>query len=140
MNQGQELNTIHIKCPVTCLRRPLLGRTVTRGITLLAGVVVIAPPQVAMAASASRLNSPTDGDWHTAASRSAGGPPNGAGQAASFGTSSTTGISASVTTQLGGITFNAGAKNDTRPGGVIGFLGNSTAGNAKRCRMRHAHT
>lgn len=131
MNQGQEPNTIHLKSPITRLRRPLLGRTVTLGITLLAGVMVIAPPQVAIAASAYCLNSPTDGDWNTAANWSAGSPPNGAGQVASFGTSSTTSISYSVNTELGGITFSAGPKSDTRPGGVIGFLGNSTAGTAK---------
>jgi len=55
-----------------------------------------------------RMN-PVNGDWNTAANWTAGGPPNGAADVATFATSNVTGVFASALTQVNGIVFNSGA-------------------------------
>src|SRR6266699_5551091 len=59
------------------------------------------------AGSATWKASPATGDWNTAGNWSAGGPPNGSADTATFATSNRTGVSLSANTQVNGIVFNA---------------------------------
>jgi autotransporter-associated beta strand protein len=59
--------------------------------------------------SATWLASPGTGDWNTAANWTAGGPPNGSADTATFASSNITGVSLSLNTEVNGIVFNAGA-------------------------------
>jgi len=59
--------------------------------------------------SATWLASPVSGDWNTAANWTAGGPPNGSADTATFASSNITGVSLSLNTEVNGIVFNAGA-------------------------------
>src|SRR5438128_3733117 len=61
------------------------------------------------AGSATWKASPATGDWNTATNWTAGGPPNGSADTATFATSNITGVSLSLDTEVNGIVFNAGA-------------------------------
>src|SRR5438067_584885 len=61
------------------------------------------------AGSATWLTNPATGDWNTAANWTAGGPPNGSADTATFLSSNIIGISLSGGTEVNGIVFNAGA-------------------------------
>src|SRR6266571_6077627 len=61
------------------------------------------------AGSATWLASPTTGDWNTAGNWTPGGPPNGPADTATFASSTVTGVSLSLNTEVNGIVFNAGA-------------------------------
>src|SRR5439155_22302262 len=61
------------------------------------------------AGSATWLASPATGDWNTATNWTAGGPPNGSADTATFLSSNIIGISLSGGTEVNGIVFNAGA-------------------------------
>ena len=61
------------------------------------------------AGSATWLASPADGYWSNAANWTAGGPPNGSADTATFAFSNITGVSLSLSTEVNGIVFNAGA-------------------------------
>ena len=71
--------------------------------------LLISTASTSFAASATWLASPTSGDWDTVANWTVGGPPNGAGDTATFASSSITGITLSRNTEVNGITFNTGA-------------------------------
>jgi autotransporter-associated beta strand protein len=71
--------------------------------------LLLSTASTSSAASATWLASPTSGDWDTAANWTVGGPPNGAGDTATFVSSSITGITLSHNTEVNGITFNTGA-------------------------------
>src|SRR6266404_8025326 len=64
------------------------------------------------AGSATWLTNPATGDWNTAANWTAGGPPNGSADTATFASSNIIGISLSggPFTEVNGIVFNAGGK------------------------------
>ena len=57
--------------------------------------------------SATWLASPATGDWNTPANWTAGGPPNGPADTATFASSSITGVSVSSDTEVNGIVFNS---------------------------------
>src|SRR5438128_6520866 len=62
------------------------------------------------AGSATWKASPATGDWNTATNWTAGGPPNGSADTATFASSSITSVSHSASpTEVNGIVFNAGA-------------------------------
>ena len=61
------------------------------------------------AGSAKWKASPATGDWNTAGNWTAGGPPNGSADTATFASSNITGVSLSANTEVNGIVFNAGA-------------------------------
>jgi len=61
------------------------------------------------AGSATWLASPATGDWNTAGNWTAGGPPNGSTDTATFESSNIIGVSLSLNTEVNGIVFNAGA-------------------------------
>ncbi len=61
------------------------------------------------AGSARWKATPATGDWNTAGNWTAGGPPNGPADTATFATSNITGVSLSANTEVNGIVFNAGA-------------------------------
>ncbi len=63
----------------------------------------------AHAGSATWLASPPGNNWNSAANWTAGGPPNGSSDTASFSVSNQTALSITATTQLSGITFLANA-------------------------------
>jgi hypothetical protein len=72
-------------------------------------LLLISARSNAFGGSATWLASPTTGDWNTAGNWTAGGPPNGSADTATFALSNTTGVSVSQFTVLNGIVFNAGA-------------------------------
>ena len=57
--------------------------------------------------SATWLASPATGDWNTPANWTAGGPPNGPADTATFASSNITGVSISSNTEVNGIVFNS---------------------------------
>ena len=61
------------------------------------------------AGSATWKASPATEDWNTATNWTAGGPPNGSADTATFATSTITGVSISIFTEVNGIVCNAGA-------------------------------
>lgn len=61
-----------------------------------------------MAQSATWLPSPSTGNWNTAANWTGATVPNGSSDVATFGTSTTAGVSLSANTQVDAIVFNAG--------------------------------
>ena len=64
--------------------------------------------QCPVGGSATWLASPATGDWNTPANWTAGGPPNGPADTATFASSSITGVSISSNTEVNGIVFNSG--------------------------------
>src|SRR5207247_2110067 len=71
--------------------------------------LLVPSPSSIVAGSATWSASPATGDWNTATNWTAGRPPNGPSDMASFATSNTTAVSLSATTEVDGIVFNAGA-------------------------------
>ena len=82
-------------------------------VTLIAGIlpaIFLLSTQTSQAGSATWLASPATGDWNTATNWTAGGPPNGPSDTATFASSSMTSVSISASpTEVNGIVFNAGA-------------------------------
>src|SRR5207245_9178359 len=73
-------------------------------------------------------STPGSGDWNTATNWTAGGPPNGPTDTATFTLSNTTGVSLSANTEVNGIVFNAGASAFTITAGPTLTLTVSGAG------------
>ena len=67
------------------------------------------------AGSAAWLASPATGDWNTAGNWTAGGPPNGPSDTATFASSNKTNVFLSADTEVNGIAFNSGASAFTIP-------------------------
>src|SRR2546428_3037618 len=61
------------------------------------------------AGSATWLSAPATSDWNTAGNWTAGGPPNGPADTATFATSTQKAVSISANTEANGIVFNAAA-------------------------------
>jgi hypothetical protein len=80
---------------------------------LLPALVLLLSIQTTHAGSATWLGTPATGDWNTAANWTAGGPPNGSADTATFASSNTTGVSFSQYTEVNGIAFNASASSFT---------------------------
>src|SRR5216684_1747611 len=103
-------NTTHISpSPLGALNSSLLVRS--RVFLLAAAIVpiVLLAQNTAFAGSAKWKQSPATGNWNTAGNWTAGGPPNGPADTATFQSSNTTGVSLSLNTEVNGIVFNAGA-------------------------------
>jgi autotransporter-associated beta strand protein len=79
-----------------------------RTVRLLAALLVLLTATSIYAGSATWLASPATGDWNTTGTWTAGGPPNGPADTATFASSSITGVSISANTEVNGIVFNAG--------------------------------
>jgi hypothetical protein len=75
---------------------------------LLPGILLLSI-QSSFAGIAKWKSSPATGDWNTAGNWTAGGPPNGPADTATFASSNKTGVSISLNTEVNGIVFNAGA-------------------------------
>jgi autotransporter-associated beta strand protein len=65
------------------------------------------------AGSAKWKASPATGDWNTAGNWTAGGPPNGSADTATFASSNIAGVSLSLNTEVNGIVFKQGASQFT---------------------------
>ncbi len=76
---------------------------------LLAVIVLLLSGHSSQAGSATWRLNPVSGDWNTAANWTAGGPPNGATDTATFQSSNVTDVSLSADTEVNGVVFNAGA-------------------------------
>src|SRR5207253_1033113 len=76
---------------------------------LLPALVLLLSIQSSLAGSATWKTTPATGDWNTAANWTAGGPPNGSADTATFASSNITGVSLSAATEVNGLVFNAGA-------------------------------
>ncbi len=87
----------------------------------LAALVLLFGLQSSHAGSATWLATPVSGDWNTAANWTAGGPPNGAADTATFAFSNITGVSVSANTMVDGILFNVGASALTITVGPTSF-------------------
>src|SRR5216683_1465936 len=103
-------NTTHIS-PSLLAAFPLLLPLRSRVFLLAAAVlpIVLLAQNTAFAGSAKWKQSPATGNWNTAGNWTAGGPPNGPADTATFQSSNTTGVSLSLNTEVNGIVFNAGA-------------------------------
>src|SRR5438876_4613285 len=77
--------------------------------SLVALLLLLSSYSTAFAGSATWKTTPGSGDWNTATNWTAGGPPNGPTDTATFTLSNTTGVSLSANTEVNGIVFNAGA-------------------------------
>ncbi|MGB9474921.1 MAG: hypothetical protein WCE87_07610 [Candidatus Udaeobacter sp.] len=88
------------------LRNSILRATFIAG--LLPALVLLLSIQTSHAGSATWLATPATGDWNTAANWTAGGPPNGSADTATFASSNITGVSLSLNTEVNGILFNTG--------------------------------
>src|SRR5207245_8492812 len=73
-------------------------------------------------------STPGSGDWNTATNWTAGGPPNGPTDTATFTLSNTTGVSLSANTEVDGIVFNGAASAFTITAGPTLTLTVSGAG------------
>jgi autotransporter-associated beta strand protein len=82
----------------------------------------------AVTSSAIWLASPVDGDWNNSLNWSAGGPPNGATDTATFGSSNLTSIFLSNYTTVDSIVFNPGASAYTIAAGLTFSLTVNGAG------------
>src|SRR5207244_1317475 len=78
-------------------------------VALLFPAFIFVLPQTIQASSATWISDPVSGDWNTAANWTPASVPNGPSDTATFAFSSITAISNSVTTEVNGIVFNAGA-------------------------------
>nr|UXE45396.1 hypothetical protein Hi04_10k_c4773_00010 [uncultured bacterium] len=87
------------------MKLSLLLRSVSLAVIILAPAILPS----ADAASATWLTAPVSGDWNTAGNWTAGGPPNGPADTATFASSSIGGVSISANTEVNGIMFNANA-------------------------------
>src|SRR5205823_5109284 len=83
----------------------LSRRSLLPAIVLLA----VAIASTAFAGSATWKTSPGTGNWNTVTNWTAGGPPNGPSDTATFAASNKTRVSLSADTEVNGIVFNAGA-------------------------------
>jgi autotransporter-associated beta strand protein len=76
---------------------------------LLAAFILLLSGHASQAGSATWRINPVSGDWNTATNWTAGGPPNGPADTATFQSSNVTDVSPSASTEVRGIVFNAGA-------------------------------
>jgi len=76
---------------------------------LLPTLLLLLSIQSGRAGSAAWKTTPAGGDWNTAGNWTAGGPPNGSADTATFASSNVTSVSDSLNTEVNGIVFNAGA-------------------------------
>ena len=91
---------VHTTHPLRRALKPLAGS--------IAALLLLGATHHASAGSATWLAAPATGNWNTAGNWTAGGPPNGAADTATFATSATTLPFISVNTAVDGITFNPG--------------------------------
>jgi len=85
----------------------------------------------AFAGSATWLANPSSGDWNTATNWTPGGPPNDPADTATFDSSTVGNLLISATTQVGSITFNAGAGTAyTINAWALDFIGSGITNNS----------
>jgi len=75
----------------------------------IAAAVLVLTTQVSQAGSATWLSSPQDSAWENANNWTAGGPPNGPSDTATFAQSSQTGVNISTSQEVNSIVFTAGS-------------------------------
>ena len=100
---------------------------------LLPVLVLLLSIQSSHAGSATWKVTPATGDWNTATNWTAGGPPNGSADTATFATSNRTAVSISTQTEVDGIVFNPGASAFTitdPPGFALVISGAGIANNS----------
>ena len=100
----------------------------TLGISLLCAFFNLVVMTPLLAGSATWKKNPSSGDWNTAINWTAGGPPNGPADTATFAFSNTTDVSLSANTVVNGIVFNAGESVFTITAGPTLTLNVSGAG------------
>jgi autotransporter-associated beta strand protein len=100
-------NSTSKKMTTLLLRNSILRATFIAG--LLPALVLLLSIQTSHAGSATWQATPATGDWNTAANWTAGGPPNGSADTATFAFSNITGVFLSALTEVNGIVFNSGA-------------------------------
>ena len=98
-------NLPYIAAPLSLLR--LRRRVLLSAAAIL--TLLLSTATSSFAGSATWLASPATGNWNTAGNWTAGGPPDGSADTATFATSTKTGISSSASLEVNGIVFNAGA-------------------------------
>jgi autotransporter-associated beta strand protein len=76
---------------------------------LLAAFILLLSGHTSQAGSATWRINPVSGDWNTATNWTAGGPPNGPADTATFQSSNVTDVLLSADTEVDGIVFGAGA-------------------------------
>ena len=84
-------------------------KTIAVAAIILPAAIFLLLAKTSYAASATWVASPVNGDWNTAANWTAGGPPNGSGDIATFGTSNQTALSFSANITTSAINYSPGA-------------------------------
>src|SRR3954464_9191294 len=75
----------------------------------IVAVVLLLTAQISLAGSATWLSSPQDSAWENPNNWTAGGPPNGPSDVATFGQSSQTYVNISTSVEVNSIVFSSGA-------------------------------
>jgi autotransporter-associated beta strand protein len=91
---------------------------------LIALTLLLSSASSSFAGSATWLATPATGDWDTAGNWTAGGPPNGPSDTATFAVSNITDVSFSRYTEVNGIVFDAGASAFTITANPLDNTGN----------------
>src|SRR5712671_6610775 len=79
----------------------------------IAAAVLLVTAQISLAGSATWLSSPQDSAWENANNWTAGGPPNGPSDTATFAQSSQTGVNISTSEEVNSIVFASNAASFT---------------------------
>jgi autotransporter-associated beta strand protein len=111
--------------PVTAPRKHVLAASL---IATVGTILLSFSAQTSQAGSATWLANPATDHWNNANNWTAGGPPNGPNDVATFATSNTTGIIHTADVQVSGIVFNSGASAFTITTGATATLTISGAG------------
>ena len=90
--------------------------------TILPAAVLVLSAQTSQAGSATWLANPATNHWNNANNWTAGGPPNGPSDIATFATSNTTGVLHTADVEVSGIVFNSGASAFTITTGATATL------------------
>ncbi len=90
--------------------------------TILPAAVLVLSAQTSQAGSATWLANPATNHWNNANNWTAGGPPNGPSDIATFATSNTTGILHTADVEVSSIVFNSGASAFTITTGATATL------------------
>src|SRR5262249_43562960 len=89
----------------------IISRTTTYIVHGIAAAVLVLSAQVSLAGSATWLASPQDSAWENPNNWTAGGPPNGPSDVATFSQSSQTDVNISTSVEVNSIVFTSGANS-----------------------------
>jgi hypothetical protein len=87
----------------------MISKTTTYMVHSIAAAMLLLIAEISVAGSATWLSSPQDSAWENPNNWTAGGPPNGPSDVATFSHSSQRGVTISSSVQVNSIVFTSGA-------------------------------